>query len=661
MITGCIQANVATEGETLKQDRSKTMNRVVNSTMKVAVRSLSLAACMIALAMQPFTTSTAVAATTLPVLWTAGGLSAGLDSAGNAARVASDTSGNLAVVSGPSAGRDMAVTSYTASGQVRWRSTVTPALGTFAGDWVVAAPNGDFVVIGHNQDSHGRPIASVMLRYASNGTLLWQVDFSSGFFPAVARLVVDAAGNAYVAWSAVGSGFLVQKYSPTGALLWSQGDSTGGGFAIASSLALSPDGADVAVSGSISGGATWITAVYNAMTGVRRWQVAAAEGTAALDVIVDATHVYVTGQGNVGINGFLTAVAYDRATGARLWRMDANPPTCCAIGKRIALAPDGSLVVAGHTATGGYFDWWIVALNTNGTVRWQALRNAAVTGDELPAAVFALADGTIVVSGTGGPVTHDILGNSYMQGVTAGYSSNGTLLWEAFSKLPTVWATALPNGDVCATGGYDALITCWRIAGVVVSNQPPTAALAATPATGVVPLTVSFYGSGSTDPDGTVASYSWNFGDGGNSTAANPSHTYTSAGTYTATLTVTDNKNASASGTVTIIVNPASNTVLRSTAIDLSATLQGKKVSVSGNVVVMNASGAAVSGAMVSVTWAKPGGATAAQTATTSSTGIARFSATGGRGTYTLTVGNITKTGYTFDAGNGVLTKSITK
>ena len=53
------------------------------------------------------------------------------------------------------------------TGSFRWRSTVSPSLGTFVGDWVVAAPNGDFVVIGHNQDSHGRPIASTMVRYAS--------------------------------------------------------------------------------------------------------------------------------------------------------------------------------------------------------------------------------------------------------------------------------------------------------------------------------------------------------------------------------------------------------------------------------------------------------------------------------------------------------------
>ena len=49
------------------------------------------------------------------------------------------------------------------------------------------------------------------------------------------------------------------------------------------------------------------------------------------------------------------------------------------------------------------------------------------------------------------------------------------------------------------------------------------------------------------------------------------------------------------------------------------------------------------------------------QTATTGTTGVARFSVTGGRGRYTLTVSSISKTGYTFDAANSVLTKSITR
>ena len=441
----------------------------------------------VALMLLGVTAGSAGGATTLPVLWTAGGLSAGADAAGNSARLAIDASGNVAVVSGGFY-RMLVVTSYTSTGVLRWQRTVAPASGTFAGDWVVAAPNGDLVAIGHNQDSHGRPIASTMVRYASDGTLLWRVDFSSGFYPQAGRLLVDAAGNAFIAWSAVGSGLFVQKYSPSGALLWSQMDSTGSGYAVATSLALSPDGVDVVATGDVAGGATWITAAYNATTGIRKWHVVGAEGIAALDVVVDATRVYVTGQGNVGTNGFLTVVAYDRTTGARLWRTDANPPTCCAIGGRIALAPDGSLVVAGHTATGGYFDWWIVAMNTNGAVRWQTLRNAAVTGDELPAAVFVLADGTTVVSGTGGPVTRDILGNSYMQGVTAGYSPTGAPLWEGFSKLPTVWAAALPSGDVCATGGYDALITCFRVA-VPVSPPAAPSGLTARLTTGAIALT----------------------------------------------------------------------------------------------------------------------------------------------------------------------------
>ena len=51
-------------------------------------------------------------------------------------------------------------------------------------------------------------------------------------------------------------------------------------------------------------------------------------------------------------------------------------------------------------------------------------------------------DGTTVVTGPGGPN----LPGGFIPGVTAGYSPNGTLLWEAFSRLATVWVTALPNG-----------------------------------------------------------------------------------------------------------------------------------------------------------------------------------------------------------------------
>ncbi|HUF86819.1 MAG TPA: S8 family serine peptidase [Thermohalobaculum sp.] len=70
----------------------------------------------------------------------------------------------------------------------------------------------------------------------------------------------------------------------------------------------------------------------------------------------------------------------------------------------------------------------------------------------------------------------------------------------------------------------------------------------------------------STDSDGTIAAWSWNFGDGATSTAQHPSHTYASGGTYTVGLTVTDNDGATASTSQDVTVSEPA------TAITLSAT-----------------------------------------------------------------------------------------
>lgn len=85
-------------------------------------------------------------------------------------------------------------------------------------------------------------------------------------------------------------------------------------------------------------------------------------------------------------------------------------------------------------------------------------------------------------------------------------------------------------------------------------NRVPVAAITATPASGTAPLTVSFDGSASSDPDGTIASFTWAFGDGGLGSGATTSHTYTNPGTYTASLLVRDQLGASGSASVTIQV-----------------------------------------------------------------------------------------------------------
>ena len=54
-------------------------------------------------------------------------------------------------------------------------------------------------------------------------------------------------------------------------------------------------------------------------------------------------------------------------------------------------------------------------------------------------------------------------------------------------------------------------------------------------------LSCSFNGSGSSDPDGTIASYAWSFGDGTTASGVTANRTYAAAGAYTVTLVVTDN------------------------------------------------------------------------------------------------------------------------
>jgi len=135
------------------------------------------------------------------------------------------------------------------------------------------------------------------------------------------------------------------------------------------------------------------------------------------------------------------------------------------------------------------------------------------------------------------------------------------------SAAAQVWTnTGITGTVVGTTAGFTNYGSLGRY-GIVGTWQSliqlPTAIITSDRTGGVRPVVVAFDGRTSSDPDGVIAGYSWNFGDAASgsantSTLGNPVHTYSSPGTFTASLVVTDNQgNASAAATKVITVSGA--------------------------------------------------------------------------------------------------------
>jgi len=81
-------------------------------------------------------------------------------------------------------------------------------------------------------------------------------------------------------------------------------------------------------------------------------------------------------------------------------------------------------------------------------------------------------------------------------------------------------------------------------------NQLPTAVIVSS----CNDLSCSFDASSSSDPDGSIVSYAWDFGDSNTSSVVTPNHTYAADGSYVVQLTVTDNAGGTATSAVTVDV-----------------------------------------------------------------------------------------------------------
>jgi PKD repeat protein len=255
-------------------------------------------------------------------------------------------------------------------------------------------------------------------------------------------------------------------------------------------------------------------------------------------------------------------------------------------------APDGTSIGASRVITTGVAGATAAfTLNPTQTVTGAAATltssSTAAGGDAISQQTWNFGDGT---AGSGASVSH-------------AYAATGT--------YPVTLLVTTTLGQTTSTTKQ------------LVVTPPPVAAFTASATTVPAGTPVSFDGSGSNEPGGSIAGYSWNFGDGGSATGATTSHTYAHRGIYTVTLAAADpfGNAAQATHQVVVLGTPSALITAPGTAI------AGKPVAFSGTGSTDIGStltsydwkfgdGGVGSGATLNHTYAHPGSYTASLTVT---------------------------------------------
>lgn len=251
-------------------------------------------------------------------------------------------------------------------------------------------------------------------------------------------------------------------------------------------------------------------------------------GTTDVSIFLDAERAWSPPGGAVQFSVFYTNDLGRRVTAIWVASIDGSDTHL------VIDYPDGSIYGVSWSPTGSHLSSWLrenvsydMGLwisNADGSANAHVL--GAVLGSDFEFSVWS-PDGSRFAYATGG---------------------------EASSKVPNVASVdAAGDGSPIAP---DGVATAWRA--LPSGNQPPSASFSATPETGVAPLEVAFDATASTDPDGTIATYEWDLGDGTQGSGPTTAHTYAAAGTYTAKLTVTDDQGATATATKSIEVDAVS-------------------------------------------------------------------------------------------------------
>ena len=319
---------------------------------------------------------------------------------------------------------DILITKFDKDGNVLWEQLYAgPANAQDYGVGVVADQNGTLYVAGVITTTSGF-LDVVLLKYTSTGSLLWGQTWSggTGLADVITSMVLDDTGNIYLAGSTYSTlanpDYLVLKYAPSGALLWTATYDHAGLIDAATGITLSNEGYPLVTGGSATAGNAWdyATVKLNPLNGAQE----------------SVIRVSVPG---VGLDNALSFTRDD----------------------------DGSIFITGFREVNGVKDMQTVKLNSDFTLGWVKDYDAEGLND------------------SGRCVDADNAGNVFMTGysrksnggsdmITIKYGSNGTVLWaKRFSASNPVWnaeattcAATLDGGVVVVGTVYDGTSTNFK-------------------------------------------------------------------------------------------------------------------------------------------------------------------------------------------------------
>jgi PKD repeat protein len=221
-------------------------------------------------------------------------------------------------------------------------------------------------------------------------------------------------------------------------------------------------------------------------------------------------------------------------------------------------------VPQGKLKADAVYTWKVRFFDNNGTASpWSRARSFTVSGtgqNEVPSASFTAdpSEGELpLIVSFNASASTDPDGQivSYAWNFGDGSMGSGVTTSHQYTAEGSFSVLLTVTDDAEATHTATRTITVTAPS----ENEFPAADFTADPATGLPPLMVSFDASGSSDPDGQIVSYDWDFGDGASGSGVTVSHEYTAAGSFTASLLVTDNDGAENTVTVAITVTDDTN------------------------------------------------------------------------------------------------------